>query len=92
MRKNQSFILAFLLLLLFFGSILAMSSPGFQLSWFVPLTSGGGGHASSAAYSADVTLGQTAVQGAASSSYEIDMGYWLGAEGSYQLYLPLIVK
>ncbi|MCB8981672.1 MAG: hypothetical protein H6657_30050 [Ardenticatenaceae bacterium] len=94
MRKNRSTILALVLLFLLCGSLLAMSSTNYQVNWMVPLSGGGGGHASSTTYLADYTVGQTAVGGASSSSYQARLGFWPSAGGSsrYTLYLPLITK
>lgn len=94
MKKNRSAILALVLLLLLFGSLLAMSSTNYQLNWLVPLSGGGGGRGSSTTYLADYTVGQTAVGGASSSNYQAGLGFWPNAEAGsrYDLYLPLITK
>lgn len=85
--------MALVLLLLLCGYILAMSSPSFQINWHVPVNSGGGGTASSVTYTTNLTIGQTAIGGAASDSYEVGLGYWPGVvQNTYQLYLPIVVN
>ena len=79
-------------LLLLAGSALAMSSANYRLDWFIPLTSGGGGAAGSAGHVVNLTVGQTAIGSASSSSYRACLGYWCGVEGAWRVYLPLITK
>jgi biotin transporter BioY len=71
---------------------LAMSSANYKLDWFTPLTSGGGGAASSTHYAVNLTIGQTARGASTSTSYKAGLGYWYGAVGGYRIYLPLIMK
>jgi hypothetical protein len=71
---------------------LAMSSTNYRLDWFTPLTTGGGGAATSTHYAVNVTVGQTATGASSSTSYEAGLGYWYGVGGSYWIYLPLIMK
>ncbi len=70
----------------------AMSSPNYRLDWFTPMTTGGGGAASSAHYAVNFTIGQTAYNASASTNYGVGLGYWYGAAVTYKLYLPLILK
>lgn len=79
-------------LLLVIG-VQAMSSANYQLDWFTPLTSGGGGPASSAQYAADLTIGQTVIGQADSANYQAGLGYWVGVGFSgWQVYLPVITR
>lgn len=71
---------------------LAMSSTHYQLDWFTPLTTSGGGAATSAHYASNVTVGQSAYNASASSSYKVGLGYWYGVSSSYRVCLPLIMK
>ena len=91
-RKTTAFIAITLCGLLFASSALAMSSANYRLDWFTPLTSGGGGPAESAGYAVNLTVGQTAIGSASSSSYQACLGYWCGAVGQWRVYLPLITK
>ena len=91
-RKITTFITITLCGLLFAGSVLAMSSANYRLDWFTPLTGGGGGAAGSASYAVNLTVGQTAIGSASSSSYQACLGYWCGAVGQWRVYLPLITK
>jgi hypothetical protein len=54
----------------------AMSSTNYRLDWFIPLSSGGGGHASSNNYAIDYSIGQTVAQTSASANYDLHMGFW----------------
>jgi hypothetical protein len=78
--------------LLLVGPVLAMSSTNYRLDWFTPLTSGGGGPASSAHYAVNFTIGQSAIGASASTNYKGCLGYWCGAAGQYRLYLPLVTR
>lgn len=78
-------------LLLLTGSALAMSSTNYRLDWFTPLTSGGGGRASSANYGVNLTIGQTAVGVCSSDSYQACLGYWCRG-AFFHVYLPLVAK
>ena len=81
-------VLAFILL--FTLSAQAMTSTNYKLDWYVPL-SGGGGHASSASYAIDFTVGQTASGNAASTTYSAGLGFWTAVWQRW-LYLPLIFR
>lgn len=81
-----------LTLLLLAGNVLAMSSANYRLDWFTPLNSGGGGHAASASYAADLTLGQTAIGEASSASYGTGLGFWYGMLDWFKVYLPLVLR
>lgn len=86
--------LALVLLLLLSAGVLAMSSPGFLLNWYVLLSGGGGGRSSSPSYRADYTVGQSAagpISGSYTSpGYSARLGYWTGAGGEYDAFLPMI--
>ena len=74
------------------SSALAMSSATYRLDWFTPLTSGGGGHAASASYAADLTIGQTAIGQASSVSYGTGLGFWYGMVDWFRVYMPLVLR
>ena len=91
--KKRSWIVLSLVLtviLLFTLSAQAMTSTNYKLDWYVPL-SGGGGHASSASYAIDYTVGQTASGNASSTSYSTGLGFW-AAVWQRWIYLPLIFR
>ena len=77
--KHRKLLLPLLLLLLALATstALAMGSDNFRLDWFVPITSGGGGVASSPHFTADISVGQVAVTNAASLHYRANLGYWV---------------
>ncbi len=85
-------LLALVVVLLLAGRALAMSSANYRLDWFVPLTGGGGGPASSAHYAINFTVGQSAIGMASSSNYGGCLGYWCGAAVEYRIYLPLVLR
>ncbi len=73
-------------------SILAISSTHYRLDWYTPLTTGGGGTSSSAGYTVQFSVGQTATQPSTSTHYKVGMGFWYGETQNPKLYLPVIVK
>ena len=85
-------LLVVLLCILLTGSVLAMSSTNYRLDWFTPLTSGGGGAASSTNYAVNLTMGQAAIGGSSSASYAAGLGYWYGVEQQLRVYLPIVLK
>jgi len=90
MRKHRwafCFLLG-LVTILFVGRAQAMPASIHHLTWMVPL-SGSGGTASSAAYTAQFTVGQTALGPSASTNYTGQLGYWYGLYADWYLYLPL---
>jgi hypothetical protein len=74
------------------GGVLALSSAQYWLDWFTPLTTGGGGQASSAHYAIDVTVGQAARGASSSAGYRVCLGYWCGMGLSNRVYLPLVTR
>jgi hypothetical protein len=90
--KRKAILFTLLLLLLCAHGVQAMSSTNFSLDWFTPLTSGGGGPASSANYAANFTIGQSVVGPSTSTNYGTGLGYWYGIFQQFRVRLPLVVK
>jgi hypothetical protein len=90
--KRKAILLTLLVLLLLAHGVQAMSSTNFILDWFTPLTSGGGGPASSAHYAANFTIGQSAIGASSSTNYGSSLGYWYGILANFRIRLPLVVK
>jgi len=90
--KRTMILLTLAALFLLAGSALAMFSTNYRLDWFTPLTGGGGGAAGSANYAVNLTIGQTSIGAASSSSYQACLGYWCGTEGPWRVYLPLVLR
>lgn len=90
--KRTTGILAMTIFLLLMGSMvsLAMSSDNYQLAWFTPGTSGGGGSASSTHYRVNLSIGQSVTGNSNSTGYEGCLGYWCGVAVQYQVYVPLL--
>lgn len=88
--KMKIVLVSVLAALLLTSSALALSA-AYRLDWFVPLTGGGGGPASSANYKANLTVGQTAIGASSSTNYKAGLGYWYGIP-AYHFYLPLVLK
>ena len=82
---------ALLFLLLASAAVFGMSSAGYQLDWFVPL-SGGGGRSSSNSYTADYSLGQAVAGPSTSPSYKAGLGYWYGIGSQHAFFLPYVKK
>ncbi len=89
--KRTLMLLLLIGLLLFAGRALAMSSTNYRLDWYTPLTTGGGGAATSTHYAVNLTLGQTAYDTSTSTHYRAGLGYWAGLV-TYRVYLPLVLK
>lgn len=94
MKKRNRIILLIVmaLTLVFVTGVMAMSSPNYRLDWFTPMTSGGGGEASSTNYVVDVTVGQTVIGPIVGLNYNASLGYWVGQSFTWQTYLPLTLR
>ena len=90
--KQATILLTLIVLLLLAGSAMAMSSTNYRLDWFTPLTSGGGGAASSTNYAVNLTIGQAAIGGSSSANYAVGLGYWYGAAAQYKIFLPIVLR
>jgi hypothetical protein len=91
--KRATIILSLIVLLLFVGSALAMSSTNYRLDWYTPMTGAGGGPASSAHYAANFTVGQTVVGASSSEHFRAGLGYWYGLLSEFiRNFLPLVLK
>ena len=90
-RKTIALLIVLLCILLT-GDALAMSSTNYRLDWFTPLTSGGGGAASSTNYAANLTVGQTVIGQSSSASHVAGLGYWYGAAIEYKIFLPVVLR
>ncbi len=90
--KRIVILLALVIVLLLTSRALAMSSDHYRLDWFTPLTSGGGGAASSTNYAVNFTIGQSVIGMASSTNYGGCLGYWCGAAAQYRVYLPLVLR
>ena len=91
--KRTITLLILLILLLWGGSALAMSSPNYQLDWFTPMTGGGGGPASSTQYTVNLTVGPAVVGVSAREHCGSGLGYWFGILSDiYQNFLALVMN
>jgi len=97
MNRTQKWaaMLAVLISLLLVGTVLAQSSPNYDLSWHV-VAAGGREGMTSGTHVVHGTLGQFAI-GPAGASHTVGSGYWYGIragpiEIQYMLYLPLVFK
>ena len=90
--KRFALLLSMVMMLWLAARASAMTSTNYRLDWFTPLTTAGGGAASSAHYAVNFSIGQTAVNSTASSNYAAALGYWPGTLGQYKVYLPLTLK
>jgi hypothetical protein len=92
MMKRITLPLVLLICLVIAGSALAGSSENYRLDWFTPMTSSGGGTASSANYTVSFTVGQSVIGTASSGDYEVCTGFWCGLARAIKVYLPLILN
>ena len=90
--KRITFSIVIILCLLAAGTALAASSDNYRVDWFTPLTSNGGGTASSANYTVSFTVGQSAIGSSSSGDHEVCTGFWCEVASALKIYLPLILK
>lgn len=91
MRWKQ-IVLILIICLMLTNSVMAMSSPNFEIDWMVPL-SGGGGKASSTNYAIHVTIGQTAVGKSESTNFQAAWGFWRGIwQAIWEVFIPVLLK
>ena len=89
-----SFVLLMALLLVITASVSASALRDLRglnadLAWTV--VGAGGGHAASASYSLDATLGQPFVGPSSGPAVTLAAGFWQDLAG-YRVYLPLVIK
>ena len=92
MKRTTLILVLALLFILLAGSALAMHSANYQINWFTPLTSSGGGNASSSNFSVAYTVGQSVIGKSSSAHFETCLGYWCGTENGYTIFLPLALQ
>ncbi len=94
--KRSTTLLILIILLLWAGNALAMSSTNYRLEWFTPMTGGGGAPTSSTNYAANFTVGQTVIAASASEHFGSGLGYWVGflssATRNFLNFLPLVQR
>lgn len=79
-------------LVLFLASAaLAASSEQFRVDWLVPF-SGGGGTASSAGYTLNITVGQTGGSSSTSAGYSVHLGFWSLNAQDTPVFMPLVAR
>jgi len=78
--------------LVFASSASADSSENYRIDWIVPLSSAGGGPASSAHYAMNYTIGQSVVGPSASESYAGTLGYWYQEVIDWLIRLPAVFR
>ena len=89
MTTKRMLILALAVFFLASGFALAMDyTPA--IDWSV--IGGGGGHAETAPYTLDGTIGQAMVGMVSNGPYELCSGFWCLALTEYKIYLPLILN
>ncbi len=89
-RKWIALLTVALLALLLAGNVLAMSSSGYALEWYVPVTGAGGGEASSASYAVNFTVGQSVIGISSSANASSTLGYWYSLLLEWLINLPII--
>jgi hypothetical protein len=66
-----------IILTILLGMTISAFAQTYHVDWYV--IGSGGGHAQSANYQVDGTIGQPIVGHASSSNYQVDAGFWAGA-------------
>ena len=90
--KWIALLLTILLALPLFVNVLAMTSPGYSLEWYVPVTGAGGGEANSTNYKINFTIGQSVIGPSTSLDYYSGLGYWYGLLLERLRMLPIIFR
>ena len=67
----------------------AAASANYRLSWFTPLTGGGGGPASSPNYAMRFTVGQSVIGGCPPPA-QACLGYWCGTGAAHVMSAAVI--
>jgi hypothetical protein len=89
--KLKTILIVLVALFVIVNSALAMSSANYALDWYVLLTGGGGGATASANYTANFTVGQSAIGNVTSANSTVGLGYWYDVETVRVIYLPLVM-
>ncbi len=91
--KRISILVGLIIVLVFAGTALAMSSTHYQVNWSTSLTGSGGGDSNSTHYAAQFTVGQTGTGTTSSSHYNACLGYWCEAGRlGYKTSMPLMLR
>jgi hypothetical protein len=69
-----------------------ISHCGYAMDWYVPVTGGGGGEASSENYAVNYTIGQSVIGTSFSPNYGTGLCYWYGLLLDRIRSLPIIFK
>jgi hypothetical protein len=85
--RKASILLISAALLLLTSVALANGTP--SVDWWV--IGGGGGHAETAPYALDGTVGQPLVGVVSNTPYQLCFGFW-GGGAEYKIYLPVILR
>jgi len=91
-RRNVRVGLLLLLAVMLVAGAVAMKSSNYQLNWFTPGTSNGGGTSTSSNYVAHFTVGQAVIGQMSSSNYKSDLGYWYGLLRQFRRFLPVVME
>ena len=65
-----------LIILILLFTVSVVTAQTYQIDWYV--IASGGGHAESANFQVDATLGQPIVGQSSSENYNVDAGFWIG--------------
>lgn len=94
--KRKGVLLTLVVLLLLVNGTQATSSSNYAIDWMIPLTSGGGGTATSTNYVIDYSIGQSVIGDSESASAHIKLGFWQDFGQSFIEYLyqwlPIVRK
>lgn len=91
MKKKKIFILCLAavgIVLIAGAAFAAVNTSSFLVDWWV--FSGGGAPSSAGDYAMNGSLGQSVIGSSSSTNFSIDHGYWL--KGTYDIYLPLVMR
>ncbi|MEJ2734920.1 MAG: hypothetical protein P8189_15360 [Anaerolineae bacterium] len=89
-KEKKAVLLAVALLACLLVAGVAQAYRASAADWWV--IGGGGGHVATAPYTLDGTVGQAVVGTVSQVPYDLCTGFWCGAEGTYRIYLPLVLR
>ncbi len=70
----------------------AASPAATHMDWYIPMTTSGGGPASSPHFTVNMSIGQSVIGSSGSGNFKLDLGYWSGLGYLYRLFLSLLYR
>ena len=88
-KRTVTILLAILACVLLVTGV-ALAANGYEVPRHV--IGGGGGRVAQGGYTLDYTIGQPVVGTSGAGTLELCSGFWCGAAGAHDIYLPLVLR